>query len=65
MLICLFSNVDGYHPNTKGYKFLARELWRQMFLPKMSKDREVPFNDSMPITCPTENDRLQTYQLLL
>jgi hypothetical protein len=62
-LLC--SNVDGYHPNTQGHSYLARQLWNQMFLSKYDKEQTVEFNADLPVYCPTAEDRLKTYKRML
>ncbi|GAA5805373.1 hypothetical protein HPULCUR_010889 [Helicostylum pulchrum] len=59
------SNVDGYHPNTVGYTYLSKALWNQLYLSKDKKARIDVFNASRPVFCPTEHDRLKTYQRIM
>ncbi|CEG71333.1 hypothetical protein RMATCC62417_07082 [Rhizopus microsporus] len=54
------SNLDGFHPNIKTYKFASRLLWRQLFTKKQDKVLISQFDENMPVYCPTAEDRLQT-----
>ncbi|KAI8641873.1 hypothetical protein BD408DRAFT_367597, partial [Parasitella parasitica] len=58
------SNVDGYHPNVLGYRYLSRELWNQMFLAKNEKAQSSSFDADLPMHCPRPEDRLQTYRAI-
>lgn len=58
----MVSNVDGYHPNIVGYAYLSKALWNQMYLPKEKKLTIDVFDASRRMFCPTEDDRLMTYQ---
>lgn len=54
------SNLDGFHPNLKTYRFASRLLWRQLFLKKSDKLRNQDFDSDAPVYCPTADDRIQS-----
>ncbi|CAO3618376.1 unnamed protein product [Cunninghamella echinulata] len=54
------SNIDGYHPNIKAYRYFATKLWNEMFLPKSKKSTNLKFDEQLKIFCPNESDYIRT-----
>ncbi|KAF7721874.1 hypothetical protein EC973_003970 [Apophysomyces ossiformis] len=58
-----FSNIDCFHPSTKGHEWIAKTIWNTLFVPQSNKPKIMNFNPSVEVYCPKDTDRFQSLRL--
>ncbi|KAI8906981.1 hypothetical protein DFJ77DRAFT_476145 [Powellomyces hirtus] len=53
------SNIDCFHPSERAHKYMARNLWNNLFLDSTNKTQKWPKDLDNNIYCPTATDRIQ------
>ncbi|KAG0183883.1 hypothetical protein DFQ28_000667 [Apophysomyces sp. BC1034] len=61
LIRAFLSDIDCFHPSTKGHEWSARATWKGMFLPKDERPNVLNWDDidMDQVYCPTELDRFQ------
>ncbi|KAG0175632.1 hypothetical protein DFQ28_006604 [Apophysomyces sp. BC1034] len=54
-----FSNIDCFHPSTKGHQWIAKSIWNSLFVPQTSKPTLMNWDSNTKIYCPKDTDRFQ------
>ncbi|KAF7726751.1 hypothetical protein EC973_008439 [Apophysomyces ossiformis] len=54
-----FSNIDCFHPSTKGHQWISKNLWQTLFVPQTEKPTILNWDPSVQVYCPKDSDRFQ------
>ncbi|KAG0170907.1 hypothetical protein DFQ30_001795 [Apophysomyces sp. BC1015] len=52
-----FSNIDCFHPSTKGHQWIAKTVWNTLFEPQTNKPTILNWDPNTQVYCPKNTDR--------
>ncbi|CAO3636065.1 unnamed protein product [Mucor hiemalis] len=54
------SNIDCFHPNLMGHRWIAKAVWNQLYTSASEKPNTLTFDETLKIRCPESFERLPT-----